>query len=73
MGNGHIALIEDPSEIREFDYNTYSVSRARYLLRGKSEYEESAEQSTQVVSSFVRSISQDELDSKGYEKNSTYL
>ena len=73
LGNGYIALIEEPSEIREFDYNTYFVSRARYLLRGKSEYEESAEQSRQVVSSFVRNISQDELDSKGYEKNSTYL
>jgi len=70
--NGFIALIEMPTQFREFDYNLYDSDNIEYILSEKSKYKEDLEVTEQINGNNRREVSLNEIKNKGLEVNSIY-
>ena len=70
--DGFIALIEKPTSFKQFDYNRYEINKFKYIIRGKSIYNEHEEESIQVISNDQQEISIEGVKEQGFEQNSIF-
>ena len=73
VNNGAIAVIEEPTKIREFDFNKYNVGVVKYILRKKSTYVENEEETEQIISNYEKEASIKEINDMGFERNSIFI
>ena len=73
VNNGAIAVIEEPTKIREFDFNNYNVEVVKYILRKKSTYIENEEETQQIISNDKKEASIKEINDMGFERNSIFI
>ena len=72
VNNGIIAVIEEPTKIREFDFNKYNVGVVKYILRKKSTYIENDEETQQIISNDKKEAHIKEINDMGFERNSIF-
>ena len=73
VNNGIIAVIEEPTKIREFDFNKYNVGVVKYILRKKSTYIENDEETQQIISNDKKEAHIKEINDMGFERNSIFI